>query len=112
MSPKIPTLGVCLGHQGIGSTFGATIKRAANIKHGKTSRIAHDGKGVLQGIANPFEATRYHSLVVERETLPKGLSVSANSLDDNEIMGLRHATFPIEGVQFHPESIITYEGKK
>ena len=112
MSPRIPTLGVCLGHQGIGSTFGATIKRASVIKHGKTSRVKHDGKGVLRGIDNPFEATRYHSLVVERETLPEELYVTANSLDDDEIMGLRHATYPIEGVQFHPESIITYEGKK
>ncbi len=112
MSPKIPTLGVCLGHQGIGSSFGARIKRASNIKHGKTSRIAHDGKGVLKGIPNPFEATRYHSLVIDRETLPAELNVTANSLDDDEIMGLRHVAYPIEGVQFHPESIITYEGKK
>jgi anthranilate synthase component 2 len=112
MSPKIPTLGVCLGHQGIGSTFGAKIRRAANIKHGKTSQISHDGKGVMKGIANPFQATRYHSLVVDRTTLPAELRITANSQDDNEIMGLRHSEYPIEGVQFHPESIITYEGKK
>ncbi len=112
MSRKIPTLGVCLGHQGIGSTFGARIRRASKIMHGKTSRIAHDGRGVLRGVADPFEATRYHSLVVDREALPASLRVTASSLDDDEIMGLRHIEFPIEGVQFHPESIITYGGKK
>ena len=112
LSHTVPTLGVCLGHQGIGSTFGAKIKRASNIKHGKTSWISHDGRGVLKGMANPFEATRYHSLVVDRRTLPAKLNVTANSLDDNEIMGIRHSDFPIEGVKFHPESIITHEGKK
>ena len=112
MSPKVPTLGVCLGHQGIGAAFGASIKRASNIRHGKTSQISHDGKGVLKGVANPFQATRYHSLVVEKTTLPPELVITARSLDDDEIMGIRHSEYPIEGVQFHPESIITYEGKK
>jgi len=111
MSCKIPTLGVCLGHQGIIYTFGGKIKRANRLMHGKTSLIKHDNKGVLKGIENPFQATRYHSLVGDRNSLPSCLKVTAESLDDGEIMGVRHVTYPIEGVQFHPESILTNNGK-
>jgi len=112
MSPKIPTLGVCLGHQGIVAVFGGKIVRAKRIMHGKTSPIKHDGKGVFRGLKNPIHATRYHSLVVDRNTLPKCLKITALSLDDNEIMGVRHTKYPIEGIQFHPESILTEYGKK
>lgn len=112
VSRQVPTLGVCLGNQGIGHVFGARIKRASRIMHGKTSRIVHDGEGVLKGMDSPFEATRYHSLVVDKETLPSSLKITALSLDDAEIMGLRHNEYPIEGVQFHPESIITNDGMK
>ncbi|MEM2144639.1 MAG: hypothetical protein QW279_04710, partial [Candidatus Jordarchaeaceae archaeon] len=105
-------LGVCLGHQGIISTFGGRIIRAKNLKHGKTSLIKHDGKGVFRGMKNPFEATRYHSLVGDRETTPHCLEISAESIDGGEIMGVRHVEYPIEGVQFHPESILTINGKK
>lgn len=112
ISKDVPTLGVCLGHQGIGYAFGAKVGRAPRIMHGKTSRIVHDGKGVLQGVASPLQATRYHSLVVQKEGLPPELKVTALALDDAEIMGLRHSQYPIEGVQFHPESIMTPEGMK
>ncbi|MDG6941324.1 MAG: aminodeoxychorismate/anthranilate synthase component II [Nitrososphaerota archaeon] len=112
ISRYVPTLGVCLGHQGIGYVFGAKIGRAPRMMHGKTSRIVHDGKGVLQGVASPLEATRYHSLVVQKDGLPSELKVTALALDDAEIMGLRHSRYPIEGVQFHPESIMTPEGMK
>ncbi len=112
LSPEVPTLGVCLGHQGIVSTFGGRIVRAKKVRHGKTSPIRHDGKGVFRGIENPFEATRYHSLVADRRTLPRSLEVTAESLDDHEIMGVRHREFPIEGVQFHPESILTSPGRR
>ncbi len=112
ISREVPTLGVCLGHQGIGYAFGAKIGRAGRVMHGKTSRVLHDGKSVLDGIGNPIEATRYHSLVVKREGLPKELEITALALDDAEIMGLRHSKYPIEGVQFHPESITTPEGSK
>jgi anthranilate synthase component 2 len=112
MSQKIPTLGVCLGHQGIISTFGGKIIRAKSLMHGKSCMIHHDGKGVLTGIANPFEATRYHSLVGDRETIPSCLEISAESASDLEIMGVRHVEYPIEGVQFHPESILTTSGKR
>ena len=111
MSCKIPTLGVCLGHQGIIYTFGGKIMPAKRLMHGKTSLIKHDNKGVLKGIKNPFQATRYHSLVGDRNFLPACLKVTAESLDDGEIMGVRHVAYPIEGVQFHPESILTGEGK-
>jgi anthranilate synthase component 2 len=111
MSCKIPTLGVCLGHQGIIYTFGGKIMPAKRLMHGKTSLIKHDNKGVLKGIKNPFQATRYHSLVGDRNLLPACLKVTAESLDDGEIMGVRHVAYPIEGVQFHPESILTEEGK-
>jgi anthranilate synthase/aminodeoxychorismate synthase-like glutamine amidotransferase len=106
----IPLLGVCLGHQSIGVAFGGQIVRAQSIMHGKVSSIEHDGSGVLRGIASPFEATRYHSLVVERESCPEELVITACS-DDGEIMAVRHREFPIEGVQFHPESILTRIGK-
>jgi len=112
MSPKVPTLGVCLGHQGIVAVFGGKIVRAKRIMHGKTSPIKHDGEGVFRGLKNPIHATRYHSLVVDRNTLPKCLKITALSLDDNEIMGVRHTKYPIEGIQFHPESILTEYGKK
>jgi anthranilate synthase component 2 len=112
VSNKTPTLGVCLGHQGIVHAFGGRIVRARRLRHGKTSPIRHDGKGVLRGIKNPFEATRYHSLVAEKKSLPKSLQVTAQSIDDNEIMGVRHREFPIEGVQFHPESILTVPGHR
>jgi anthranilate synthase component 2 len=112
ISRDVPTLGVCLGHQGIGYVFGAKIGRAPRVMHGKTSRVVHDGKGVLEGVGNPLEATRYHSLVVQKDGLPRELKVTALSLDDAEIMGLRHSEYPIEGVQFHPESILTPEGVK
>ncbi|RJS92295.1 aminodeoxychorismate/anthranilate synthase component II [Candidatus Bathyarchaeota archaeon] len=112
MSPKIPTLGVCLGHQGIISTFGGRIIRAKRLMHGKTSMIKHDGKGIFKGVGNPFEATRYHSLVGDKRTLPSCLEITAESVDDGEIMGIRHVEYPIEGVQFHPESILTEDGKR
>jgi anthranilate synthase/aminodeoxychorismate synthase-like glutamine amidotransferase len=108
--PSIPTLGVCLGHQCIGSVFGARIRRAKTLLHGKVSEIRHDGKGVFAGIPNPLKATRYHSLVVSEEGLPECLMVTARCIGDGEIMGIRHRTYLIEGLQFHPESILTEEG--
>ena len=108
---SIPTLGVCLGHQVIGQVFGAEINRVNNILHGKTSRIFHDSKAIYSGIENPFIATRYHSLTVERKNLPDCLTVSSEA-EDGTIMGIRHNSMPLEGVQFHPESILTKEGKK
>jgi anthranilate synthase/aminodeoxychorismate synthase-like glutamine amidotransferase len=106
---KIPILGVCLGHQSIGQAFGGRVARARRLMHGKTSPITHDGKTIFQGLSNPFEATRYHSLAVMPEGLPDELEVSAQT-DDGEIMGLRHKRYPVEGVQFHPESFLTTEG--
>jgi anthranilate synthase/aminodeoxychorismate synthase-like glutamine amidotransferase len=108
---KIPILGVCLGHQAIGYAFGGKIVRAKNLMHGKTSKIYHDRKGIFDGVSNPFEATRYHSLLVERRTFPDCLKITAET-KDKEIMGLRHKTLKVYGVQFHPESILTKEGKK
>jgi len=112
--PHIPLLGICLGHQSIGAVFGARVVRARQVMHGKTSMIHHDGRGVFEGLANPLEATRYHSLIVERASLPDCLEISAwTALADggfDEIMGLRHRDYPIEGVQFHPESILTQAG--
>ncbi len=107
-----PTLGVCLGHQGIVYAFGGRIVRAGKLRHGKTSPIKHDEKGIFRGIPNPFNATRYHSLVAERRSLPDQLTITAESVDDHEIMGVRHKELPIEGVQFHPESILTSQGRK
>lgn len=108
---KVPILGVCLGHQSIGAAFGGEIVRAPRLMHGKTSMIHHDGEGVFAGLPNPFEATRYHSLIIRRETMPDCLQITAET-DQREIMGIRHKELPIEGVQFHPESILTGEGKK
>jgi len=108
---KIPLLGVCLGHQCIGHVFGGDVVRAGRLMHGKISPILHNGKGVFAGLPNPFEATRYHSLLVKRETLPDCLEITAETAE-KEIMGLRHRELPIFGVQFHPESILTKEGKK
>ena len=109
--PTIPLLGVCLGHQCIGQSLGGRIVRAERIMHGKTSWIHHDGKGIYRGVPSPFEATRYHSLVIEPGTLPRELEVVAWT-DRDEIMGVRHREFPLEGVQFHPESFLTVEGIK
>jgi anthranilate synthase component 2 len=107
----IPVLGVCLGHQGIGEAFGGRVVGARTLMHGKTSLIHHDERGVFAGLPNPFEATRYHSLVIERDSCPAVLEVAAWT-DDGEIMGVRHRELPVEGVQFHPESILTVEGKR
>ncbi len=112
LGPTIPTFGVCLGHQSIGYAFGGDVIRNFRMMHGKTSPIHHDGRFLFQGLANPFEATRYHSLVVKRETLPDCLEITAETRPEGEIMGLRHKQFPIWGVQFHPESVLTTEGKK
>ncbi|MNE37253.1 Aminodeoxychorismate/anthranilate synthase component 2 [compost metagenome] len=106
---KIPIFGVCLGHQSIGQAFGGEVVRAEKLMHGKTSKIHHDGKSVFAGMPSPFIATRYHSLIVRRETLPDCLEITAET-DEGEIMGLRHKEYAIEGVQFHPESIITEHG--
>jgi len=105
-----PLLGVCLGHQCIGAAYGGRIVRAARLMHGKTSPIRHDGQTLFDGLPNPFEATRYHSLLIERESLPACLTISAETAE-GEIMGVRHRTDPVEGVQFHPESILTQAGK-
>jgi len=109
LSGKIPILGVCLGHQALGQAFGGKVIRAKNVMHGKTSQIFHDGKSLFQGLPNPFVATRYHSLLVERDSLPDCLEISAWT-EAEEIMGLRHREFLVEGVQFHPESILTKPG--
>ena len=114
LSGRVPILGVCLGHQSLGQAFGGRVVRAKTIMHGKTSQVHHNGQGVFAGLPSPFEATRYHSLVVEKESLPDCLEVTAWTLDEqggfDEIMGLRHKTLPVEGVQFHPESILTEHG--
>ena len=112
MSHKIPTLGVCLGNQGIISVFGGKVIRAGRLMHGKTSIIRHDGKGVFKGVKNPFTATRYHSLVGDRNTIPSSIEITAKATDDDEIMGVRHKEYPITGLQFHPESILCEDGKK
>jgi anthranilate synthase/aminodeoxychorismate synthase-like glutamine amidotransferase len=110
LGSKIPILGVCLGHQSIGEVYGGKVVRAERLMHGKTSPIRHDGKGVFMKLPNPFEATRYHSLIVERDSVPNCLEVSAETAE-GEIMGLRHREYPVHGVQFHPESILSKEGK-
>ena len=110
-SGKIPVLGVCLGHQAIGEAFGGIVDHAGELKHGKTSMIEHDGRGVFAGLPNPFEAVRYHSLAVQPNAVPAGFEVSARSVESGVIMGMRHHDMPIEGVQFHPESILTRPGK-
>ena len=112
---KVPLLGVCLGHQAIGAAFGGQVIRAKNLMHGKTSPVEHDGKTIFRGLTSPMTATRYHSLIVAEDDLPKELEVSAWTSDKDGtrvIMGLRHRKFPVEGVQFHPESVLTEEGKK
>jgi anthranilate synthase/aminodeoxychorismate synthase-like glutamine amidotransferase len=108
---RIPLMGVCLGHQAIGHAFGGRVVRAGRIMHGKTSPILNDGRTIFQGLPSPFPAGRYHSLIVERESLPDCLEVSAET-EEGEIMGLRHRTLPVEGIQFHPESILTPGGKR
>lgn len=111
-APRTPILGVCLGHQCLGAAYGGSIVRAKRLMHGKTSQIRHDKKGVYRGLPNPFTATRYHSLVIEKKSVPKILEITSKS-EDGEIMGVRHRKYPwVEGVQFHPESILTQEGKK
>jgi anthranilate synthase/aminodeoxychorismate synthase-like glutamine amidotransferase len=111
LGARVPLLGVCLGHQAIGQAYGGKVVRARQVMHGKTSRIRHDGKGVFEKIDNDFVATRYHSLVVERASLPACLEVTAQS-EDGEIMGLRHRSQAVEGVQFHPEALLTEHGHK
>ncbi|MBI1292557.1 anthranilate/aminodeoxychorismate synthase component II [bacterium] len=111
-SPTVPILGVCLGHQCIGQVTGGRVIRAPRLMHGKTSQIKHDGTGVFAGLSDPFTATRYHSLIIEEETIPDSLVVTARSTDDNLIMGVRHREYPLHGVQFHPESILTGEGMR
>jgi anthranilate synthase/aminodeoxychorismate synthase-like glutamine amidotransferase len=111
LAGKIPILGVCLGHQAIGAAFGGKIIRAPKLFHGKTSQIRHDGSGVFRGLPNPFIATRYHSLIVERKSLPAELQVTAETEDDI-IMGMQHRHYPLMGVQFHPESVLTDSGKQ
>jgi anthranilate synthase component II len=112
MSRTIPTLGVCLGHQTICSAFGGEVVRASHPMHGKTSPICHEGTGIFEGVPTPFTATRYHSLVAERTSLPGDLKVTASSKDDGYVMGVRHTRYPIAGVQFHPESILTQAGDR
>lgn len=112
IGPKTPLLGVCLGHQGIVAAFGGTIGPAKTLMHGKTSVVEHDGQGIFEQVSNPFQATRYHSLSCIESSLPSCLEITARSKDDGEIMGVRHVHHPIEGVQFHPESILTQDGKK
>lgn len=111
LAGKFPILGVCLGHQAIGAAFGGKVIRAPKLFHGKTSEIEHDGKGIFRSVPNPLTATRYHSLIVERKSLPRELSISAETRD-GIIMGLRHRHYPIDGVQFHPESVLTESGKQ
>jgi len=112
---RVPLLGVCLGHQAIGAAFGGTVVRAANLMHGKTSSVAHDGRTIFRDLLSPMTATRYHSLIVEEKSLPRELEISATCCDRDGtrvIMGLRHRKFPVEGVQFHPESVLTDQGKQ
>jgi anthranilate synthase/aminodeoxychorismate synthase-like glutamine amidotransferase len=112
LSHEIPTLGVCLGHQAICLMSGGDVIRGTHLMHGKTSPVSHSGMGIYRGLKNPFPATRYHSLIADRSSLPEVLEITATSLDDNYIMGLRHRDYPMEGIQFHPESILCTEGPK
>jgi anthranilate synthase component 2 len=112
MGPKTPILGVCLGHQGIVHAFGGKVVNAKKVRHGKTSPIQYTKDRIFENVANPFRATRYHSLVAEQDSIPDCLEVTAKALDDGEIMGIKHKQYPIEGVQFHPESVLTGEGRK
>ncbi|MCC7229320.1 MAG: aminodeoxychorismate/anthranilate synthase component II [Fimbriimonadaceae bacterium] len=105
-----PVFGVCLGHQTMGQVGGGTVDRARNIMHGKASMVRHDGRGLMEGMPNPFRAIRYHSLIVRKESVPAGFVITATSEDDGEVMGIRHTSKPIEGVQFHPESVLTEDG--
>jgi anthranilate synthase/aminodeoxychorismate synthase-like glutamine amidotransferase len=111
LGPRVPILGVCLGHQCIAQVFGAEVVRADKLMHGKTSQIHHQNRGLFENLAEPLEATRYHSLIVKRDSIPDSLEITAET-DEGEIMGLQHRQFPIHGVQFHPESILTTEGRK
>ncbi|MEX1054963.1 MAG: aminodeoxychorismate/anthranilate synthase component II [Rhodothermales bacterium] len=111
LGEEIPILGVCLGHQAIGEVYGGRVGYAPTLMHGKTSEVQHDGRGIFRDVATPFTATRYHSLVVDRESLPEDLEITAETAD-GVIMGLRHRRFPVEGIQFHPESVLTREGPK
>jgi anthranilate synthase/aminodeoxychorismate synthase-like glutamine amidotransferase len=112
LGARVPVLGVCLGHQAIGYAFGGRVVRANRLMHGKTSAIEHDGKGVFRGIPSPFQAGRYHSLAVSDEEWPAELEASARAVDDGTVMGVRHRTWPVHGVQFHPESVLTTEGRR
>jgi anthranilate synthase component 2 len=112
LGDQVPILGVCLGHQAIGAVFGGTVERAAQPMHGKTSTIEHGGRGLFSGIGGPFQASRYHSLVVREDDLPASLEITARTREDGTIMGLRHRQWPVYGVQFHPESVLTDEGKR
>jgi len=112
MSTKIPTLGVCLGSQGIVHVYGGEIEKAEKLMHGKTSLIHHDGKGIFRGVKNPLRATRYHSLIAKKTSIPPCLKITARTIENYEVMGVRHTIYPIEGVQFHPESILTEYGLK
>lgn len=108
---KVPILGVCLGHQAIGAAFGGNVVRAPKLMHGKTSRVEHDGRNLFAGVSSPMTCTRYHSLIVEDKDIPQELEVTARVENEGTIMGLRHRSFPVEGVQFHPESVLTVDGK-
>ena len=112
LGPKTPILGVCLGHQGIVHAFGGKVVNAGKVRHGKTSPVKYTADSLFENVSNPFKATRYHSLVAEKDEIPECLEVTARALDDGEIMGIRHKPYPIEGVQFHPESVLTGEGRK
>jgi anthranilate synthase component 2 len=112
LGPKTPILGVCLGHQGIVHAFGGKVVNAGKVRHGKTSPVKYTADSLFENVSNPFKATRYHSLVAEKDQIPECLEVTARAMDDGEIMGIRHKQYPIEGVQFHPESVLTGEGRK
>jgi anthranilate synthase component II len=112
LGDRVPILGVCLGHQAIGHAYGATVTTAPAPKHGKTSSVTHNGRGIFEGLASPFEAARYHSLVVGTDGWPDALEATAHAEDDGVVMALRHRQFPVHGVQFHPESILTSEGRR